>query len=55
MIPMVEDAAQAQTIADATRYPPLGRRGAGLGMAQDDYERGLDHRQDRSARMRARS
>ena len=40
MLPMVEDAAQAQTIADATHYPPLGRRGAGLGMAQDDYEPG---------------
>ena len=40
MLPMVEDAAQAQTIADATHYPPLGRRGAGLGMAQDDYEAG---------------
>jgi len=40
MIPMVEDAAQAQKVANATRYPPLGRRGAGLGMAQDDYERG---------------
>jgi 2-keto-3-deoxy-L-rhamnonate aldolase RhmA len=40
MLPNVQDGAQAQTIADATRYPPLGRRGAGLGMAQDDYERG---------------
>jgi 2-keto-3-deoxy-L-rhamnonate aldolase RhmA len=40
MIPMVEDAAQARSIVDATRYPPLGRRGAGLGMHQDDYERG---------------
>jgi len=39
MIPMVEDAAQARTIVDSTRYPPLGRRGAGFGMAQDDYER----------------
>src|SRR5690349_12131068 len=40
MIPMVEDAAQARTIVNATRYLPIGRRGAGLGMAQDDYERG---------------
>jgi 2-dehydro-3-deoxyglucarate aldolase/4-hydroxy-2-oxoheptanedioate aldolase len=38
MIPMVEDGAQARVIADATRYPPSGKRGAGFGMAQDDYE-----------------
>jgi 2-dehydro-3-deoxyglucarate aldolase/4-hydroxy-2-oxoheptanedioate aldolase len=40
MIPMVESAEQARKIVDATRYPPIGRRGAGMGMAQDDYERG---------------
>jgi 2-keto-3-deoxy-L-rhamnonate aldolase RhmA len=40
MIPMVESAEQARAIVNATRYPPLGRRGAGLGMAQDDYEPG---------------
>jgi 2-keto-3-deoxy-L-rhamnonate aldolase RhmA len=40
MIPMVESGEQARKIVDATRYPPLGRRGAGMGMAQDDYERG---------------
>ena len=40
MIPMVEDATQARAIVNATRYLPMGRRGAGLGMAQDDYERG---------------
>jgi 2-dehydro-3-deoxyglucarate aldolase/4-hydroxy-2-oxoheptanedioate aldolase len=40
MIPMVESAAQAHTVVHATRYPPIGRRGAGLGMHQDDYERG---------------
>ena len=40
MIPMVESAEQARLVADSTRYPPVGRRGAGLGMAQDDYERG---------------
>src|SRR5580765_6016841 len=39
MIPMVEDAAQARKIVESTRYQPLGRRGAGFGMAQDDYER----------------
>ncbi len=40
MIPMVEDAAQARAIVESTRYLPLGRRGAGLGMAHDDYEKG---------------
>src|ERR1700737_1700581 len=35
MIPMVEDAEQARKIVASTKYPPLGRRGAGLGMAQD--------------------
>jgi 2-keto-3-deoxy-L-rhamnonate aldolase RhmA len=39
MIPMVQDAAQARVVAQATRYPPAGHRGAGLGMHQDDYER----------------
>jgi 2-dehydro-3-deoxyglucarate aldolase/4-hydroxy-2-oxoheptanedioate aldolase len=40
MIPMVESPDQARKIVNSTRYPPVGRRGAGLGMAQDDYERG---------------
>jgi 2-keto-3-deoxy-L-rhamnonate aldolase RhmA len=40
MLPMVESAEQARKIVDSTRYPPVGRRGAGLGMAQDDYEPG---------------
>ena len=40
MIPMMESAEQARRVVDATRYPPRGRRGAGLGMGQDDYERG---------------
>jgi 2-keto-3-deoxy-L-rhamnonate aldolase RhmA len=40
MIPMVEDGNQARTIVNSTRYPPLGRRGAGFGMAHDDYEGG---------------
>ena len=40
MIPMVEDGDQARTIVSSTRYPPLGRRGAGFGMAHDDYEGG---------------
>jgi 2-keto-3-deoxy-L-rhamnonate aldolase RhmA len=40
MVPMMETAEQARTVVDATRFPPIGRRGAGLGMGQDDYERG---------------
>jgi 2-keto-3-deoxy-L-rhamnonate aldolase RhmA len=40
MLPMVESPQQARVIVDSTRYPPLGRRGAGFGMAQDEYERG---------------
>ena len=40
MIPMMESAEQARRVVEATRYPPRGRRGAGLGMGQDDYERG---------------
>jgi 2-keto-3-deoxy-L-rhamnonate aldolase RhmA len=39
MIPMMESAEQARRVVEATRYPPHGRRGAGFGMAQDDYER----------------
>jgi 2-keto-3-deoxy-L-rhamnonate aldolase RhmA len=37
MIPMVESAEQARAIAEATRYPPVGRRGAAFGFAHDDY------------------
>lgn len=37
MIPMVESEAQARAIAEACRYPPTGRRGAGFGFAQCDY------------------
>jgi len=37
MVPMVESADQARTIAEATRYPPAGRRGAAFGFAHDDY------------------
>jgi 2-keto-3-deoxy-L-rhamnonate aldolase RhmA len=40
MIPMVESGEQARQVVAATKFPPLGRRGAGLGMGQDDYERG---------------
>ena len=40
MVPMVETAAQARAIVEATRYPPAGRRGAAFGVAHDDYEGG---------------
>jgi len=40
MIPMVESAQQAISIAQACRYPPLGRRGAAFGFAQCDYKAG---------------
>jgi 2-keto-3-deoxy-L-rhamnonate aldolase RhmA len=37
MIPMVESTEQAQSIVQACRYPPVGRRGAAFGFAQCDY------------------
>jgi 2-dehydro-3-deoxyglucarate aldolase/4-hydroxy-2-oxoheptanedioate aldolase len=40
MIPMVQDADQARRVVESAYFPPLGCRGAGFGMAQDDYERG---------------
>jgi 2-dehydro-3-deoxyglucarate aldolase/4-hydroxy-2-oxoheptanedioate aldolase len=40
MIPMVESAEQARSIVQACRYPPQGRRGAGFGFAQCDYQGG---------------
>jgi 2-keto-3-deoxy-L-rhamnonate aldolase RhmA len=40
MVPMVESAAEARSIAEATHYPPAGRRGAAFAIAQDDYEGG---------------
>ena len=33
MVPMVESAAEAQRIAEATHHPPHGRRGAAFGVA----------------------
>lgn len=48
MVPMVESVAQARAIAEATRYPPTGRRGAAFGFAHDDYAPG-----DVAAKMRA--
>jgi 2-keto-3-deoxy-L-rhamnonate aldolase RhmA len=40
MVPMVESAEQARSIVQACRYPPVGRRGAAFGFAQDDYRGG---------------
>lgn len=40
MVPMVESKEQAQLIATSTHYPPIGYRGAGFGMAHDDYSGG---------------
>jgi len=40
MIPMVESAEEAARIVAATRYPPVGRRGAAFGFAHDDYSGG---------------
>ena len=37
MVPVVETRAQAEAIVRATRYPPLGTRGAAFGVAHDDY------------------
>ncbi len=37
MVPMVESAAQAESIVEAMRYPPAGRRGAAFGFAHDHY------------------
>ena len=48
MVPMVDSAEQARAIAEATHYPPKGRRGAAFGFAHDDYEPG-----DPAAKMRA--
>jgi 2-dehydro-3-deoxyglucarate aldolase/4-hydroxy-2-oxoheptanedioate aldolase len=48
MLPMVESKAQAEAIVGATKYPPLGRRGAGFGLAHDDYTGG-----NVSAKMRS--
>lgn len=40
MIPMVGSRAEAERIAEATHYPPKGRRGAGFGFAHDHYSGG---------------
>jgi 2-dehydro-3-deoxyglucarate aldolase/4-hydroxy-2-oxoheptanedioate aldolase len=40
MVPNVETEEQARTIVNAARYPPVGARGAGFGLAHDDYRAG---------------
>ena len=37
VVPMVADAAQARTIVESAKYPPVGRRGLAFGIAHDDY------------------
>jgi len=37
MVPMVESAVQAESIVEAMRYPPAGRRGAAFGFTHDHY------------------
>jgi 2-keto-3-deoxy-L-rhamnonate aldolase RhmA len=37
MIPMVESEEQARIIADSTKYPPVGKRGAAFGVSHDDF------------------
>jgi 2-keto-3-deoxy-L-rhamnonate aldolase RhmA len=48
MVPMVDSVEQARAIAEATHYPPKGRRGAAFGFPHDDYEPG-----DPATKMRA--
>jgi 2-keto-3-deoxy-L-rhamnonate aldolase RhmA len=48
MIPMVDSADAARAIAEATHYPPKGRRGAAFAFAHDDYAPG-----DPLAKMKA--
>ena len=40
MVPMVESAAEAHAIVEATHYPPVGRRGAAFGFAHDHFAPG---------------
>ena len=40
VVPMVADAAQARTIVESAKYPPVGRRGVAFGIAHDDYRPG---------------
>ena len=38
MIPMVNDQKEAFEIINYSKYPPLGRRGAGFGFAHNEYK-----------------
>lgn len=38
--PMLSTAEQARALVDSIKYPPMGRRGVGLGMAHDSYRPG---------------
>lgn len=40
MVPNVESEEQARTIVRSAKYPPEGARGAGFGLAHDDYRTG---------------
>jgi 2-dehydro-3-deoxyglucarate aldolase/4-hydroxy-2-oxoheptanedioate aldolase len=40
MVPNVQTREEAELIVSATRYPPLGHRGAAFGFAHDDFQRG---------------
>jgi 2-keto-3-deoxy-L-rhamnonate aldolase RhmA len=52
MVPMVESAAHAGAIAEATRYPPKGRRGAAFGFAHDNYQPGPPQEKMKAADQR---
>ena len=39
MIPMVKDQKEALKIVKYSKYPPLGRRGAGFGFAHNEYKK----------------
>ena len=38
MVPNVETEEQARTVVRSAKYPPVGFRGAGFGLAHDDYQ-----------------
>lgn len=43
MVPMVETPAEAETLVEATRYPPDGKRGTGVWRAQEYGERLVEY------------
>ena len=50
MAPMVESAAQARTLVESVRYPPLGRRGFGVIMSDELADGGPGARAERANR-----